>query len=321
MNSALPMCADLHNYGRGRRMDYAIKTALRELFGEGKYATFHTHLDRADTFLAFLEANGINDLREVSQVVLESYADEQKQLVDDGEREISYAQNLLSTCNVILLALRGDHEIRVSPSEWVGYRSHVRDVPPTGMDWNCVNDCVAALRSHKLGRVSMVVMFARSFGLRLRESCVADINRMIDEVLSEGAFNVQDGTKGGRSAERWIPVEPSQLEILCLALSQSTWLSSNLLDVDQSYISFVRGDIAQARPILREHGIRCFHDLRAAWACEVYQQMTGYLAPVLNPNPSTIPAGLDRQARRTVAYMLGHNRPEVAASYIGGAPR
>jgi hypothetical protein len=38
--------------------------------------------------------------------------------------------------------------------------------------------------------------------------------------------------------------------------------------------------VRPARDILHEHGLKGFHELRAAYACERYEQLTGFPAPV-----------------------------------------
>jgi hypothetical protein len=47
---------------------------------------------------------------------------------------VSYAQNLLSSVNVVLESMRGDRRIRVAPVALVGKRSHVREQAPSGLD-------------------------------------------------------------------------------------------------------------------------------------------------------------------------------------------
>lgn len=56
--------------------------------------------------------------------------------------------------------------------------------------------------------------------------------------------------------------------------------SRNLLAPDERYVRFLDRQIRPARELLHAHGLKGFHDLRAAYACERYQQLTGSPAPV-----------------------------------------
>lgn len=309
------------NHGWGRRLDYAVKGALLALFGNGKHATFNTHLARARPFQEYLASQGITDLRDFDQALLEGYALQVQLLVDGEDLKVSYAQNLLSTANIVALALTGNTRIRVKPSSWVGERSHIRTTPPASMDWTVVERCAQELVARRLKRASHVVLLARAFGLRLREACLADLERMFFELHEDGCINILDGTKGGRDADRYLPVEPRGRTILQNAYVSKPLGCDNLLRKYETFIQFVRGEIFQARPILKAHGIPGFHDLRAARAAEFYEQMTGFPAPVLNSTPDTVPKVVDRDGRMATAHVLGHNRIDVVAAYIGGIPR
>src|SRR5690606_5122050 len=95
--------------------------------------------------------------------------------------------------------------------------------------------------------------------------------------------------------------------------------SRNLLAPEQSYIQFLEQQIRPARAVLHTHSLKGFQDLRAAYACERYQQLTGHAAPV---NGGRCPdRTLDRSAREQISQELGHHRIKVAASYIGGLGR
>ncbi len=65
-----------------------------------------------------------------------------------------------------------------------------------------------------------------------------------------------------------------------------------------------------------EHNIKGFHELRAAYACERYHQITHHPAPV-NGGSNQLDQQLDNEARVTISYELGHGRIEIAAAYIG----
>lgn len=73
-----------------------------------------------------------------------------------------------------------------------------------------------------------------------------------------------------------------------------------------------------ARDILHTHNLKGFHELRAAYACERYEQITCHLAPINGGRCSQLDLQLDREARSQISYELGHGRIDVVSAYIGG---
>ncbi len=65
-------------------------------------------------------------------------------------------------------------------------------------------------------------------------------------------------------------------------------------------------------------GIRGFHDLRAAYACDRYQQLTGYAAPAV-VGARLADRETDVSARKIISAELGHGRIDVVAAYVGSA--
>ena len=95
--------------------------------------------------------------------------------------------------------------------------------------------------------------------------------------------------------------------------------SRNLLSPEQSYVQFLQQQVRPARALLRAHGLKGFHDLRAAYACERYLQLTGHAAPVNGGR--CLDRTLDRSARKQISHELGHNRIHVVAAYISSLSR
>ena len=157
--------------------------------------------------------------------------------------------------------------------------------------------------------------------MRLREAILADLPRLHREAEHLGRINIQDGTKGGRSgasAPRWIVANEAVRAALQLARHASPPRSRNLLARDESYAVFLQQTVLPARETLHEHGLKGFHELRAAYACERYEQLTGHTAPVNGGHCYHIDRDLNQQARQQISLELGHNRIDVVSAYIGG---
>ncbi|MNG39963.1 hypothetical protein D3C84_1283310 [compost metagenome] len=58
--------------------------------------------------------------------------------------------------------------------------------------------------------------------------------------------------------------------------------------------------------------------MRAAYACERYEQITQHRAPVNDGRCYQLDRRLDQDARVQISYELGHGRIDVVSAYIGG---
>ena len=317
---------DGRNFGYGRQLSYAGPQALKDLFAGGHFATVKAHSDRWQAFVRWCRSEdgpGYNDARQIDRRTLQDYATYLRQQIQQGELCITTAQNRLSSVNRTLTALRGDQDVRIaSPSQALGQqRSTVRTRAPEGQDRQQVQRVLEALGEQQHERVAAIVLLARTTGMRLREAILADLPRLHREAEHLGRINIQDGTKGGRSgasAPRWVVANEEVKAALQLACHASSPRSRNLLARDESYAAFLHQTVLPARQTLHAHGLKGFHELRAAYACERYEQLTGHAAPVNGGQCYRIDRELDRQARRQISLELGHNRIDVVSAYIGG---
>ncbi len=315
------------NFGFGRQLIYAGPQALKDLFGDGHFATVKAHSDRWQAFVHWCrsdEGPRVNDARQIDREILMRYAVHVREQVDQGNVGIATAQNRLSSVNRTMAALRGDQYVKIpSPSKALGLqRSSVRSEAPQGQDRVQVELIAKALSERgQQSRVSAIVLLARETGMRLREAILADLPRLQREARQLGKINIQDGTKGGRSgasAPRWIAVTDQVRGALDRASEASPKGSRNLLAPDESYKDFMRAVVRPARDLLHEQGLKGFHELRAAYACERYEQMTGFPAPVNGGRVHREDPELDQRARQQISHELGHNRIDVVSAYIGG---
>ncbi|MGE8437586.1 MAG: integrase domain-containing protein [Pseudomonas palmensis] len=317
---------DGRNFGYGRQLSYAGPQALKDMFGGGHYGTVKAHCDRWQAFVKWCRSEqgpGINDARQIDRKVLADYAAYLRDVVGRGDLAVSTAQNRLSSVNRTMAALRGDQCVKLpSPSKALGMpRTGVRHTIPQGQDREQVKQIVDALCRHHQLRAAAVVLLARATGMRLREAILADLPRLSHEANVLGRINIQDGTKGGRagaSAPRWIAVDDHVRGALGFARQVSPAGSRNLIAPNERYLEVLQEFVRPARGILHERNLKGFHELRAAYACERYEHITQYPAPINGGQCCQVDRNLDREARRQISYELGHGRIDVVAAYIGG---
>ena len=314
------------NFGFGRQLSYAGPQALKDLFGDGHFGTVKAHSDRWQAFVQWCrseEGPGLNDARQIDREILMRYAFHMREQVEQGSVGIATAQNRLSSVNRTMAALRGDQYVKIpSPSKALGLqRSSVRSEAPQGQDRAQIELIALVLSERGQQRVAAIVHLARDTGMRLREAILADLPRLQREARQLDKINIQDGTKGGRSgasAPRWIAVTDQIRGALDMAWEASPSGSRNLLAPNESYKVFMQSVVRPARDILHEHGLKGFHELRAAYACERYEQLTGLNAPVNGGRVHREDRELDQRARQQISHELGHNRIDVVSAYIGG---
>lgn len=301
------------NFGYGRQLSYAGPQALKDMFGGGHYGTVKAHSDRWLAFVRWCRSEagpGVNDARQIDREMLSDYAAYLRGLVEHGDLAISTAQNRLSSVNRTMAALRGDQYVKMpSPSKALGMqRTGVRQSVPQGQDHQHIQRIVEALCSRQHLRAAAIVQPARATGMRLREAILADLSRLSSEAESLAKINIQDGTKGGRagaSAHRWITVDAHIRVALEFAKQVSPAGSRNLIAPNERYLTILREIVRPARDTIHAHNLKGFHELRAAYACERYEQITQHRAPINGGECCQLNQRLDREARKLVSYELG----------------
>ncbi len=308
------------NFGYGKKMDWAGKNALADRYGDGHYATRAAHVERWGQFVSYVKREGIKDARGVTRDLIVAYGECLAGEVGSGTMAVTYAQNLLSSVNVVLETLRGDRQLRVSPAALVGERHHVRECAPAGLDPNRIRAALAKLRERELYSVASVVELARHLGLRFREASLLDARAALVQAKALSRVNITAGTKGGRGREidRWVPVSKLALQALerGAALQEN---SRNLIPSAMNYRQWRDQAYAAWRSTSNQYNLSGFHDLRAAYACDRYARLTGCLAPAIGGSRQANKS-VDRAARRILSQELGHGRSDVVSAYVG-SPR
>lgn len=299
------------NLGLGSRdLKKSGNFALRN--GNLSFSSVGTITDRWKPFARYMHENNIQDLKDLSRRDLIAYGMKLAARVDDEEVSVSYAQNLVSAVNTVMtMATLGDWT-SVSPTKDCGIpeRSHIRKSPPDGMCREAFYRALSALGDEFAEGIAVAVL-AREFGLRTKEAALLDIRMAFKEARHCGFVNINRGTKGGRKRKVTIST-PSQIKALefCLKIQGSRNL---LIPNDINWEKFRGNQIRYTREALQQHGIARLHELRAAYACERYEMLSGVPAPILGGEETS----LGHMARIKVALELGHGRVDVTNSYLG----
>ena len=224
--------------------------------------------------------------------------------------------------------MRGNEDIRISPCEALqAKREKVRTNPPE-LSREKLAQAQAELILQGQERIAAVLGLCRELGLRAREAVLLDCQKALEQDKACGQIDIERGTKGGRGkstvtspsrAERWVTVS----EFARVALIQAARLqaeNTNLMPVGKKLQDFLALVRMHSGPVLKRYGLNHRHDLRAAFACEVYQTLTGYPAPVMT-GQNQVDSDSDQQARKNIVQQLGHHRISVLSAYIGSRKR
>ncbi len=304
------------NYGYGKQLAWGGKNALADRYGQGHFSTRATHEERWNQFAHYLKEQGINDTRKINQTVLNQYSDYLKTQVNNGAVSVAYAQNRLSTVNVVLETMRKDTLLTIKPAQTIGQRSHVRSTIPATLRPDILKTITVKPGQN---RTMLIAQLTRDLGLRFKEASLLNTRKALRQAKRYGRINITQGTKGGRGkgSDRWIPVSAPCLQTLKAAtLIQGK--EQNLIPPESSYKQWRVHRYNQWRAMTKQIPINGFHDMRAAYTCERYQAITGYPAPVI-AGKRQVDKILDQKARTILAQELGHNRTDVVAAYIGSS--
>lgn len=307
------------NFGLGSRdMAKAGRFALNAAAarGEVSYSTAATVGDRWQQFVDWAKEQGINRMEQIDREDVQRYGEELAEKVENGELSASYAQNLVSAVNSVMSIATGGQWESVSPTRDCGIaeRSHVRDEAPAAIDREVYSRALDAVREQVGERAAAVVELARELGLRSKEASLLDAKAALREASERGAITISAGTKGGR--EREIPITSErQMEALRHA-AEAQGRDSSLIPSEMSWKEWREGTLRDAREVVQEWTGGGLHDLRASYACERYESLTGWAAPVAGGEIADRDA--DKEAREQIAEELGHGRIDVVSEYIGG---
>lgn len=293
---------------------FAANNAARD--GSLSYSSAATIGDRWQAFAEWAREEGVRWLEDVDRGLVTEYGQELAEKVEAGEMAASTAQNYLSAVNTVMsLATHGQWE-SVSPTKDCGIdqRSSIRESAPGALDREAYGRALDAVRSELGDRAAAVVELARELGLRSKEASLLDARGAYQEAISKGSISLVEGTKGGRHRE--IPITSEKQLVALSRAAETQGGDRSMIPAHETWKSWREGVLREAREIVQEHTGGGLHDLRSAYACERYEQLTGHAAPVAGGEIADRQA--DREAREQIALELGHGRVDVVSEYVGG---
>lgn len=301
------------NYGLGHRdMSRAGALALERAREDRaiSYATEDKYCESWSQFAGWAKGEGINRMEHVTPEAVARYGRDLASRVSAGEMAAATAQNRVSAVNRVMQMASGQWQ-SISPTKDCGIdqRSHVREGAPAALDRAVYESRLDEARGTLSDRAVSVCELSRELGLRSKEASLLDARTALKEANERGAVSVSDGTKGGR--EREVPItSPGQLAALERAAAAQGDARA-VIPADQNWKVWREGELRQAREAMGG-----LHELRAAYACERYEALSGHAAPCAGGQIHDRPT--DQEARLQISAELGHGRIDVVSEYVGG---
>jgi hypothetical protein len=309
------------NFGLGsRNMNDAAQIALDRAAETGLIGqcSVSDMVGRFSKFVEFAKAHSVGRLEKVSGELVREYGRGLAALVNSEKIKPATAQNLISTVNSVMTIVTSGAWQSVGPVQDCGVeqRCAIRESVPPALDRAVYNAVIAELQNRGLERQVSVAELARELGLRSKECSLLDAKKAFSEATKSGFVTISLGTKGGR--ERSLEITSAkQLD----ALSKAAGLQGgnrSVMPADKNWSQWREGELRVGREIVQEISGGGLHDLRAAFSCERYRELTGHKTPVENGGKMATDRGADRAARIQIANELGHGRIDVVSEYIGG---
>ncbi len=308
------------NYGWGKQLRYAGNQAIvyTAKNGGGRFA-WEAKMKMCWSFFSkFSKQEGVKDARFITIKLVKKY---RNSITSDNPNTI---QNYLSAINSVMSILSHGQWVKFSPVKLAGVRrSRVRKRPIIFSDAEVQAVC-SELGKKGLDRQGAAVLLGYYFGLRRREACLLECALALKQARKFGVIEISRGTKGGvgrsSSIDRLVPV--NQFGIQILERVTTVIGKDRCLVPSRKMLKSLYNDISnRVLTVLKKHRIDKFHELRTAYACARYEQITGHPAPCNLENMSSkVDFESDQCARKIVSKELGHSRVSILNSYIGCFP-
>jgi len=303
------------NFGWGSRvMPDAARNAMQKMT-DNSFKTIADCEQRFSKFCEYAKDNGVGRLERVTKELVIEYGRELADKVDAEEMKASTAQVYVSAVNTAMKAASRGNWKSVSPTREcnISQRSHIRETPTISRE--NAERAIQSLNSQGLDRQAAVASLALNLGLRSKEASLLNAKTALAQAEKRGVVTISDGTKGGR--EREIPItHERQIEALKEA-ANAQGAARAVMPGNENWKEWRGGGLREAREHVQSVASATgLHDLRASYASERYQSLTGHPAPCEGGKITDREA--DKAARLQISSELGHNRIDVVSAYLGG---
>lgn len=309
-----------NNFGLGARKmatagKYVAKRVAREHFISESHAAGMSMAWAH--FCHYAEDSGISKMEYVTPELLISYGKELALRVEEHDLAPGTAQGYISAVNTIMHIATDNNWVSVSATKdcHIPQRSFSRTEPPVALDRNkYVNALEIVCGAHGAHGMAIVEL-CRELGLRSKEASLLNACTTLAAAKESGVVTISAGTKGGRdralpiitpnqftALEHAANVQSGERSMIPAELYWKQWRERGLRHIRETVQTYLSGD-----------GL---HDLRSSYACERYQVLTGFAAPVCGGERPDRDA--DCAARLQIAQELGHGRIDVTNAYLGG---
>ena len=305
------------NFGLGTRdLAKAGKFALTQLQQKKgcSFSSAATNAQRWNIFAKFVKGHGVSRMERIDNELVQKYAADLRDQVENLELTPATAQNYISAINTVMHTVSATWKsVRPVADCSMPKRNNIRRIPPpTAADVD--QAIIAVIHSNHL-RTASIASLALQFGLRSKEASLLNCYKALKEAREKGFISISSGTKGGR--DRYVPVlQESQIAALIAAVDIQRE-ERNLIPKNESWKSWREGELRRGREALKDLGIMGYHELRATYACARYASLTGHLAPC-QKGFREADRNIDIEARKQISTELGHGRIDVLVNYIGG---
>lgn len=274
------------------------------------YETAANYSHRWSQFASWAKQQGINRMEHINASHVIEYGRNLADQVDAEIKAASTAQNLVSAVNRVM-SLASEHWKPVSPTKDCGIaeRCHVREDVPKALDRGAYEALLEETKAQVGLRATAVCELSRELGLRSKEASLLDARSAFKQAQEKGVVSVSEGTKGGRYREVPITSETQLTALSRAAAAQGE--ARAVMPSECNWKQWREGELRQAR-----EAVGGLHELRAAYACQRYQTLTGHPAPCAGGQ--ILDKNADRAARLQISAELGHGRIDVVSQYVGG---
>jgi integrase len=293
----------LYATGKGKLLQEARKKG-------GRFSWLNTTLNRWGRFSGYCLASGVKSFSDITEEVVINYALTLENL------SASTKQNYISAINTVMILVINEKWKILSPSKLTNTRRNNIRAIKGSIEPSLIEAACTQLRKLEDIRFEFAVRLAYEFGLRRKEALLLDFHVAKKQAQKSGIIDVTRGTKGGRgrNIERLVPV--SKRAIALLDEICKTFPEHRCLLLKDSYKIVSACLSNKILPILSKQGISRFHDLRVAFACRRYFELTGTLPPC-DGAVEKIDQDKDIRARLLISAELGHSRINITNSYLG----